>query len=185
MRPFFVVLSAFFILIALSGCAKPLMSDLETFVATIKKKPSPPLKELPQFPTEENYQYQAIKNKKPDPFISFEQEVVIKDEDIASDEELPEDCPRPDRYRAKQQLELFPLDALIMVGSLAQGGKIWGLVLDPDGNVHRVEENNYAGKRYGRIISIDENTIQLHELHQDERGCYEEVPAKIVLTVVD
>jgi len=172
------------LIIFLGGCAEPSMVDLEAFIATIKKKPSRAFKDLPKFPTEENYQYQAIKNKKTDPFINFEQESEIYEEE---DKEIEEtlDCPRPDKHRSKQQLEYFHRDALQMVGSLEQSGQIWGLILDPDGNVHRVEENNYLGKRYGRIISIDENQIELRELHQDERGCYEEVPATITLNVVD
>ena len=86
MKRFAAILSVLLAPALLSGCAEPMMSDLEVFVATIKRKPSPPLKELPQFPTEENYQYQAIKDKKTDPFISFEQETIITEELIEEDD---------------------------------------------------------------------------------------------------
>ena len=79
-------------------------------------------------------------------------------------------------------LEGEPLDALSMVGTLANNQGAYGLVQDSEGLVHRVTVGNHMGQNYGRITSITESEIQLLEIISDGLGSYYERPASIGLS---
>jgi type IV pilus assembly protein PilP len=70
----------------------------------------------------------------------------------------------PDFNRRKEELELYPLDSLRMVGTLEQEGVTWGLVQTKDGTIHRVASGNYMGQNHGRVVHIAEDQIKLVEL---------------------
>lgn len=75
----------------------------------------------------------------------------------------------PEMSRRKEPLELFPLDAMVMVGSLNKTGTPTAL-LKVDNLIYQVRIGNYLGQNYGKIIGITENSIQLREIAQDATG---------------
>jgi type IV pilus assembly protein PilP len=76
---------------------------------------------------------------------------------------------QPDMNRPKEPLEAFPLEAIQMVGTLAQNKDTYALVR-AGSNLFRVKKGNYMGQNFGVITAIDESQINLKEVVQDSGG---------------
>jgi type IV pilus assembly protein PilP len=88
---------------------------------------------------------------------------------------------RPDSHRNREFLEGFSLDTLKMVGTLRQGGRLYGLVQTKDGLVHRVLPGNYVGQNDGRITTVADSKVTVVEIVPDGLGGYMERPVAIAL----
>lgn len=86
----------------------------------------------------------------------------------------------PELARRKEPLEAFPLDAMVMVGSLDKAGKPVALVR-VDNLLYQVRPGNYLGQNYGRITKITETEVTLREIVQDAAGEWIERPATLQL----
>jgi type IV pilus assembly protein PilP len=75
----------------------------------------------------------------------------------------------PELNRRKEPLEAFPLDAVVMVGSLVKQGQPVALVR-VDNLLYQVRPGNYLGQNYGRITKVGETELVLRELVQDAAG---------------
>lgn len=82
--------------------------------------------------------------------------------------------------RRKEPLEAFPLDNIIMVGSVNRGGKRIALV-NVAGAIYYVRVGEYVGQNYGKIMAINEADIQVKEIVQDAAGEWIERPTTIQL----
>lgn len=155
----------------LSGCNTRDMSDLKDYVAQVKARPPSGISPPPEPAEVETFLYVAGDRRAPfTPDTNPEQEVeTVVDSGI-----------RPDFNRRKEELELFPLDSLRMVGTLEQDGKRWALVKTKEGTIHRVTKGNHMGRNYGRIVEITEDKIKLVELVKVGSG-YQEQEAEISL----
>ena len=76
---------------------------------------------------------------------------------------------QPDLNRPKEPLEAFPLDAIQMVGTLAQNKDMYALVR-AGANLFRVKKGNYMGQNFGLITAVEEGQINLKEVVQDSGG---------------
>jgi type IV pilus assembly protein PilP len=149
---------------ALIGCTER-MSVLREKVETELKKAPPPLAPIPpvmNFPVVE-LPVEGLR----DPFQSPEELYASE----SSEEMAANDPDCPDLTRIPEILEEHPLDSLNMVGTMSQNNQFYGLVKDPDGEVHRVQVNNYMGQNYGQILSIADDKIVLEERVKDASGC--------------
>ena len=88
---------------------------------------------------------------------------------------------QPDLNRVKQFLEQFPIATLAMVGTLAQGDRLYALVRDGEGGVHRVQLGDYMGTDYGRIQKIAESELELIEIVPDGTGGWVERARTVAL----
>ncbi len=138
--------------LGLGGCARD-TSDLERYIADIKSRPSAPIEPIPEMKPFDTFVYPE--DLKRDPFVEPKPE--RKEAAIA-------DGPRPDPSRPREALEDFPLDSLRMMGTLQQNGRLWALIRDPDGTIHRVETGNYLGQNHGRVVTINNAQVELVEL---------------------
>jgi type IV pilus assembly protein PilP len=150
----------------LSGCSRG-TTDLEQWVAEIKAKPAPPLPPVPAMQRFETFLYndQGLR----DPFSP------------PIDEHGGSTGPRPDPDRRKQPLEAYPLDSLVMVGTLGAGNNVVALVMSPDKVVHRVTPGTYLGQNEGRTITVEPAKINITELVPDGAGGWIERPAFVAL----
>jgi type IV pilus assembly protein PilP len=89
--------------------------------------------------------------------------------------------PGPDLDREKESLEAYPLDTLRMVGTLAKGDVLWGLVKANDGVIHRVQPGNYLGQNFGKITGIHDQQINLGEWVATTAGKWREREASLAL----
>lgn len=71
--------------------------------------------------------------------------------------------------RRKEPLEAYPLDSMMMVGSVAKQQQPFAL-LRVDSLLYQVKPGDYLGQNYGRITKITETQIVLREIVQDAAG---------------
>jgi type IV pilus assembly protein PilP len=86
----------------------------------------------------------------------------------------------PELNRRKEPLESFPLDTMVMVGSLMKQGQPVALVR-VDNLLYQVRPGNYLGQNYGRITKVSETELVLRELVQDAAGEWVERTATLQL----
>jgi type IV pilus assembly protein PilP len=59
-----------------------------------------------------------------------------------------------------------------MVGTLEREGRTYGLVQTQDGLVHRVLPGNYIGQNDGRIVTVQDEKIEVKELVANGIGSF-------------
>jgi type IV pilus assembly protein PilP len=175
------ILFLFILSLGLSACTDHNMTDLEDFVADVKKKKTHHVGKIPEFPFVESQDYVGFDSN--DPFKDFELDKDLKR--VKIEEQKTEDprCIPPDIHRRSEDLEKYPLDTLSMVGVLRKKDNLWALIQDPTNIIHPVEVNNYIGQNFGRIINIDTKTykVAIMEMHNDGSGCYLEEEATLIM----
>ena len=161
-------------LLLLAACATLLSAcgggnaEMQDRVAEIKKRPGGRIEPLPEIKPYETYNYDPAGIRSP-----FEP----GDSGAGSTGGI-----RPDSSRTREFLEQYSLDTLRMVGTLRQGGRVFGLVQTKDGLVHRVAVGNYLGQADGRISAITEAKISITEIVPDGLGGFIERPASVGLS---
>lgn len=88
---------------------------------------------------------------------------------------------RPDSNRAKQALESYALDSLVMVGTMGPTSSLVALVQSPDKVVYRVSAGQYMGQADGKIVGVTPTEIKLVELVADGAGGWIEQPTSLIL----
>lgn len=163
----------------LTACSDPGMADLEDYVNEIKKKENPNVESLPTIEQIPNYFYEVQNLRDPfEPLIDNSRTTLLT---LGESNQKKEACPSPeDSHRVKVGIELIPLDALQMVGTLEtkdqQGHPtLWALVVaKSDGTIYRVKQGDYIGNSYGQIINISEEEIEVLEQVPDGEGCWKQ-----------
>jgi len=167
------IVAALFAVAVLGACGRSVTSgpddpsNLEKWVAEVKKRPAPALEPLPVMQQFETFEYAAQGLR--DPFSN-----AFSDDGDGSG-------PRPDPNRRKELLEQFPLDSLDMVGTLGTGADQVALVTAPDKVTYRVRPGMYMGQAEGRVTDVSDTGIDLVELVPDGAGGWLERPASIAL----
>ena len=161
------------ILLLATGCGRGVTSgpntpsNLEQWTAEVRARPAPPLDPLPVMQQFETFEYAAQDMR--DPFSN-----AFTDEGGGSG-------PRPDPNRPRQALEQFPLDSLVMVGTLGTGSGMQALVMAPDKVTYRVRPGVYMGQSDGQVVAVHEDRVELVELVPDGAGGWLERPASIAI----
>ncbi len=166
--------------VILSGCANDDFSDLEKKIAEIKARPGIQIDPLPESKVVEPFLFE-IGGGMRDPFLPVQKEP----EGEPQGAESPNTKIHPDPNRPKEDLELYALDTLDMVGTLKKDDTLWALIQSKDGTVHRVKVGNYMGMSDGKITEISENEVKLMEIVPDKNpNTWREQPAsrKLVAT---
>ncbi len=167
---------------SLTGCGNSDMSDLQSYVAQVKKRPNPQVDPLPTITPVPPVNYCCDPDNRRDPFKVND---ANQDENAIADsgqKGIVCDTPEPNFNRQRFGLESMPLDSLTMVGTMndTKGGLI-GIVKDKSEIVYRVSVGQYVGQNFGRIEYIAPAKIEIVELKRDDRGCWVEFPASIAL----
>jgi type IV pilus assembly protein PilP len=157
-----------FTLIFLAGCEQDELADLKAFMAQAGQEGQHALEPLRPLKPQEEFTFNP--EGQPDPFRPR----AIKSGQAGG-------AHQPDVRRQKEYLEGFPLDALRMVGTIAQKGQLYALIKTPDGTVSRVTKGNYLGQNYGLIVGISESAVELRETIQDGTGEWIESKATLAL----
>ena len=123
-----------------------------------------PLQPPTKFDPEPYSQSQAV-----EPFSGQKLSVALKQEARAPNSLLAKQL-----NRRKEPLEAFPLDSMIMVGSVTKQGQPYALL-------YQVKVGDHIGQNYGQIKSIGETEITLVETVQDAAGEWIERPATLQL----
>jgi type IV pilus assembly protein PilP len=167
---------------AMSGCVWiNSTDDLMQFVAEVQTRPSRPIKSLPAFKAYEAFVYEGTTLR--NPFLAVVQFIPEIEE---QDQQLKIDlgnAGKPDAERLKAYLEEFDIKDLVMVGNITKGKDgNWGLIVDTNGEIHRVAVGDFMGKDHGRVVNIDGQKIRLVETISNGRGGWITRPQSIELT---
>ncbi len=157
----------------LMACSDDGMSDLQNYVEQVKSEKQGQVEPLPEFKPFETFVYKSDEIK--DPFTSWETQV----QNVAQSSQNNQI--HPDANRRKEVLEGFPLNSLLMMGTLEYKDQTWGLIKAPDGIVYRVKSGNYLGQNHGKIRVISKNKMALTEIVPDGLGGWEKRQASISL----
>ena len=163
-----------------AGCVIDDRTDLEKKVEVILKRPPGRIEPLPEIKPYEGYTYKSGKAGARDPFELFYKKTAEKVAE-GKDTGLTEEMEREIKNRNREELEDFELDSLRMVGTIEDQSSQWGIVLDPQGTVHRVKVGNYLGRNIGKILNIFADRIELREIVKNPDGRWEERQASIAL----
>lgn len=163
-------------LAALAGCGVSGEDELRQWMSEQRSQMRPrvaPIPEPKQF-TPENYsQESAI-----DPFSKDKLAAALKRD--ASQVTVNSALITPELARRKEALESFPLDTMMMVGSLLKEGRPVALVM-VDKLLYQVHPGSYLGQNYGRVTKITETEVTLREVVQDATGEWVTRPATLQL----
>ena len=150
------------------------VADLQGYVDDVGSKPRGRVEPIPEFKPYEAFTYRASALRSP---FSLP-DVPVESKRLNSN---GLDV-RPDKNRSKEYLEQFDIDQLGMVGTLQKPqGDLFALVRDGYGGVVRVKEGEYMGKNHGRIVSIQNDRINLIEIVPDGQGGWLERPRTLAL----
>jgi type IV pilus assembly protein PilP len=152
--------------LTLVGCAGTEDQDLKTWMAEQGLSARGKIQAIPAIRPYEPFTYNAF--GLPDPFTPRKIENA-------------KGARSPDMQRRKEALEAYPLETLVMVGTLQKGRALIGLVRASDKRVFQVRQGNYMGQNFGVITSISDAEISLKELFQDGAGDWAERQSKIML----
>ncbi|GAB3368700.1 pilus assembly protein PilP [Azotobacter armeniacus] len=159
-------------LVGLSGCnVGNEFQGLQAYVDEVRARPKGAIEPLPEFQPYEAFTYSAAAMRSP-----FQPPVKI---DLASQQWGSKDI-RPDESRVKQYLEGFNIEVFAMVGTLSKGAGVHALVRGA-GGVHRVRAGDYLGRNHGRIVKINEASIDVVEIVPDGEGGWLERPRSLTL----
>lgn len=87
---------------------------------------------------------------------------------------------KPDTERRKEFLETFPLDTMVMVGTMNKGGTTWGLI-KIDRSVYQVKAGQRLGQNFGLVTGVADTAISVKETVQDAGGDWVERITKLEL----
>jgi type IV pilus assembly protein PilP len=165
MRAAAICICACLALVACGGSGHP---DLDAWMKDQGKTTKGKLDPLPQIKPYDPFTYNAF--DLPDPFKPRKIEPTKGGGRLA-----------PDFTRRKEPLESFPLESLVMVGTLAKNKTTYALVATPERDVFQVRAGNYMGQNYGVITEIGDSELKLKELLQDGAGDWTERSSSLQL----
>ena len=139
----------------LTACSQNDFADLEVFIQSSGEGMQGKIDPLPEIKLHHYFTYQAFDI--PSPFVPRKNDLV----------QSVNSRIQPDLTRRKEVLESYPLESLLMVGTLQQHDMIFALIKSPDGVLYRVKVGNYLGQNFGRISQISESEVKLLEIVQD------------------
>ncbi|MEL0152107.1 MAG: pilus assembly protein PilP [Halieaceae bacterium] len=146
------------IALLLSGCGGSDVSDLERFVSDKTDRPGGMIEPIPTFAAYEAFGYSSQGMRSPfDRPVEVVQLAALRLRSSVA----------PDRARAREFLEQFPIDSLILVGKLKRQGIEWALLRDPSGGIHRIREGNYVGPDHGKVVDVGDNYVAIMEIVTD------------------
>lgn len=171
MATIFAVLSSLLLVALLAGCSPPNVEALDRALAEARNRPAGTVEMLPQFTAIEPLNYRASGLRSP-----FHSPLL----DVGSELLSGSAVAAPDLERPRTALELLPLAALQMVGSMTVEGVRWGLI-DGGGRIFTVAAGDYVGQNFGRVSAVGESRIELLEKVPSGNGGWRMRPRSMVL----
>lgn len=150
---------------ALTGCGSSKEDDVRAWMVQERNQAKPhvaPINAPKQFVPEPYTNTAAI-----EPFSNLKLTQALKRDSAqaASNGALV----APELARRKEPLEAFPLDSMVLVGSIIKAGQPVALV-KVDNLLYQVKLGNYLGLNFGRVTKISETEVTLREIVQDAVG---------------
>ncbi len=146
----------------LAGCSAE-QEELQGWMAQQKREVKPNVPPLSPPKTFRPQAYLAFDGV--EPFSTQKLTVGLKQQEANQ----PSTLLTAELKRRKEPLEAFPLDSMVMVGSVRRQGRPFAL-LRVDNLLYQVKPGDYLGQNYGKIMKITDTDITLREIVQDAAG---------------
>jgi len=169
-------IAAFCLLPLLAACGDPVDEDLNTWMAEQKAQTRPrvkPLSEPKQFTPADYVQAVAV-----DPFSAEKLTQALQRDTTRTTVNTA--LLSPELARRKEALEAYPLDTLVMVGSLQKAGRPVALI-KVGTMLYQVRVGEHVGQNYGLVTAVTETEIRIREIVQDPGGDWIERNASLQL----
>ncbi len=153
-RKFFLILFCF--LFACQGQDE--IRKEQQYIQKIQNREPGKIEGIPIIEKTERFVYPQVTRR--DPFISYKVQTAERKSNQGS----------PLNKHVKEWLEHYPLDALKMVGTLEQNGKLWALITVPEGGVIKVGVGNFLGQNFGQVQNIGSSGMQILESYAEGEG---------------
>ena len=153
------------LLAALGGCVSSKDDDIRAWMVQERNQTKPhvaPINAPKQFIPEPYTNASAI-----EPFSNLKLTQALKQDSAQATSNGA--LVAPELARRKEPLEAFPLDTMVLVGSLIKAGQPVALVR-VDSLLYQVKPGNHLGQNFGRVTKISETEIALREIVQDAAG---------------
>lgn len=163
-----------------AGCVSNDISDLEAYAQEVLARKGGRIEPLPEIKPYERYLYKSGEAGARDPFRPFyEPEVAELGKKEKKTNPWQDEC----QVRNPEELELYELDSLRMVGTLQSevDQTMWGIIEEQSGTIHRVQVGNYMGRNCGKVLQITEDHIELREIVRNPNDEWEERHAELAL----
>lgn len=160
----------------LSGCGASKEDDVRQWMAEERNRTQPKVAPIP-----------APKQFKPEPYTNATAMEPFSNQKLT--QALKRDSSQaaanvaliaPELARRKEPLEAYPLDTMVLVGSIIKSGQHVAL-LKVDNLLYQVKIGGYLGQNYGKVTKVTETEITLREIVQDAVGEWIERVATIQL----
>lgn len=140
------------------------ITETQAKVDEINAKPMPAIQSIPDFQNNVVAQYVSGKNRNPFHGKSLHREMIsYKPVKVVLDFD-----------RKKQELEVYPMNRLVMTGVLKKGKSFDAMVRTPEGKLVVVSIGDYMGENHGRIKQITPEGMEIAEAIDDANGGYVE-----------
>lgn len=162
--------------VAMVGCSSSNEDELRQWLTEQRNQTQPrvtPLAEPKQFKPESYAQAASV-----EPFSKEKLAQALKRDSAQTSSNVA--LIAPELARRKEALEGYPLDTMVMVGSLTKEGRPVALI-KVDTLLYQVRPGSYLGQNYGRVMKISETEITLREIVQDAVGEWVERPFSLQL----
>ena len=172
-----ILLTTLVFVLPLTGCSFGRdHQDLYEFMEEARNAPQGEVEPLPTFSAYATFRYSALALRSP-----FEPPLP----ELADSDGAVKSSIKPDESRQKEYLEGINFASFSLVGSLEKDGRLWSLINDGDGGIHRVTVGNYLGKNHGRIVSNSPTRVEVVEIVPDGKGNWLERPRTLALSDKD
>lgn len=160
-----VILAALLLTGLLSGCGSASEDDIRQWMVEERNQTRPKVAPIPapkQFKPEAYANAAAM-----EPFSNQKLTQALKRD--ASQTSSNGALVAPELARRKEPMEAFPLDVMVLVGSIIKAGQPVALV-KVDSLLYQVKLGHHLGEHYGRVTKITETEVTLREIVQDAVG---------------
>lgn len=159
--------------VLLAGCGDSDVREVRDWMAQVQRETHPTVKPLAEPKTFLPYAYGAREALDP-----FSQTKLLGE--LAKAAAVSDNPNKPDTARPRELLETFPLDTMVMVGTMEKSGTRYAL-LQIDRSLYQIRAGQRVGQNFGVVTRVSDGAIELREVVQDAAGEWVERMAKLEL----
>ena len=157
----------------LAGCSDSNVREVRTWMDQVKKDTKVSIKPLQE--PKDFIPFAYTEKDAVDPFSPNKLLAELAREGAASNNPF-----KPDTERRKELMEGFPLDTMVMVGTIQKNGISYAL-LQIDRTLYQVKTGQRIGQNFGVVTKVDEQEVAIREVVQDAGGEWVERMSKLEL----
>ena len=157
----------------LAGCSDSNVREVRTWMDQVKKDTRVSIKPLQE--PKEFIPFAYSEKDVVDPFSANKLLAELAREGATSNNPF-----KPDMNRRKEVMEGFPLDTMVMVGTMQKNGTSYAL-LQIDRTLYQVKPGQRIGQNFGIVTKVGEQDVDVREVVQDAGGEWVERMSKLEL----